>query len=146
MRRGSLPLDSPHDVSPGGPKCQKATNFEGQLDGSSCREAISLLSQTTENSLIFQKMRETFQHRQELIKDPGSSVDILVGQDFTLLFDTETSSRLLQKRDTLFRPNVIKDTKQLTSTAEMSQLLLSAECPEGSDLHETIFSSCEFRL
>lgn len=77
MRRGSLPLDSPHDVSPGGPKCQKATNFEGQLDGSSCREAMSLLSQTTENSLIFQKMRETFQHRQELIKDPGSSVDIL---------------------------------------------------------------------
>ncbi|XP_059379085.1 uncharacterized protein LOC132154211 isoform X2 [Carassius carassius] len=113
------------------------------------KEGISLLSHTTEKSLIFQKMRETFQHRQELIKDPGSSVEILstfprfldtkglVGQDFTLLFDTETSSRLLQKRDTFFRPNVIKDTKQFTSTAEMSQFLLSAECPEGSDLHET---------
>ncbi|XP_016380899.1 uncharacterized protein LOC107718367, partial [Sinocyclocheilus rhinocerous] len=149
IRQGSLPLDSPRDVSPGGPKCQRATNFEGQLHGDACREAMSLLNHTTDKSLIFQKMRETFQHRQKLVKDPGSSADILstfprflntkglVDQDFTLLFDAETSSRLLQKWDTFFRPNVIKEAKQLTSKAELSQLLLSAECPEGSDLHET---------
>ncbi|XP_065131238.1 uncharacterized protein [Paramisgurnus dabryanus] len=151
IRRGSLPLDNLHDVSPGGPKCQRATNCEGQLDGDACKEAISLLSHTTEKSLIFQKMRETFQYRQKLVKDSGSSVDILstfsrfldtkglVDQDFTLLFDTETSSRLLQKWDTFFRPNVIKEAKQLTSTADLSQLLLSAECPNSSDLHETIY-------
>ncbi|XP_055049558.1 uncharacterized protein [Misgurnus anguillicaudatus] len=151
IRRGSLPLDNLHDVSPGGPKCQRATNCEGQLDGDACKEAISLLSHTTEKSLIFQKMRETFQYRQKLVKDSGSSVDILstfsrfldtkglVDQDFTLLFDTETSSRLLQKWDTFFRPNVIKEAKQLTSTADLSQLLLSAEWPNSSDLHETIY-------
>lgn len=50
-----------------------------------------------------------------------------VDQDFTLLFDAEISSRLLQKWDTFFRPNVIKEAKRLSSTAELSQLLLSAE-------------------
>ncbi|KAL1279034.1 hypothetical protein QQF64_025707 [Cirrhinus molitorella] len=60
-----------------------------------------------------------------------------VEQDFTLLFDEETSSRLLQKWDTFFRPNVIKEAKSLTSTAELSELLLSAERPQGSDLDET---------
>ncbi|KAK2868808.1 hypothetical protein Q7C36_000679 [Tachysurus vachellii] len=151
IRRGSLPLDSPRDVSPGGPKCQRATNFEGQLDGDACRDAMSLLNHTTDKSLIFQKMRETFQHRQKLVKDPGSSADILstfprlldtkglVDQDFTLLFDAETSSRLLQRWDTFFGPNVIKEAKQVTSTPELSQLLLSAERPEGSYLHETIY-------
>ncbi len=77
IQRGSLLLDSPHDVSQGGPKCQRATSFEGQLDGDACREAMSLLNHTPEKSLIFQNMRETFQHRQKLVKDPGSSADIL---------------------------------------------------------------------
>ncbi|KAB5539614.1 hypothetical protein PHYPO_G00091080 [Pangasianodon hypophthalmus] len=69
---------------------------------------MSLLNHTTDRSQIFQKMRETFEHRQKLIKDPGFTVHILstfprfldtkglVEQDFTLLFDDETSSRLLQ--------------------------------------------------
>ncbi|XP_051979219.1 uncharacterized protein LOC127640609 isoform X1 [Xyrauchen texanus] len=139
IRRGSVLPDSSLDVSPGGPKCQRATNFEDQLDGDACKEAMSLLNHATEKLLIFQKMRQTFQHRQKLVKDPGSSVDILstfprfmdtkglVDQDFTLLFDAEISSRLLQKWDTFFRPNVIKEAKQLSSTAELSQLLLSAE-------------------
>ncbi|RXN07740.1 hypothetical protein ROHU_032174 [Labeo rohita] len=60
-----------------------------------------------------------------------------VEQDFTLPFDEETSSRLLQKWDTFFKPNVRKEAKRLTSTAELSQLLLSAERPQGSDLDET---------
>jgi len=50
-----------------------------------------------------------------------------VDQDFTLLFDAEISSRLLKKWDMFFRPNVIKEAKRLSSTAELSQLLLSAE-------------------
>ncbi|KAI2656852.1 DNA mismatch repair protein MutL [Labeo rohita] len=135
IRRGSVPPDSPLDGLPGGPKCQRPTNLEGQLDGDACREAMSLLNHTTDKS--------------KLVKDPGSSVHILstfprfldtkglVEQDFTLLFDEETSSRLLQKWDTFFRPNVIKEAKRLTSTAELSQLLLSAERPQGSDLDET---------
>lgn len=78
-RSSTVPPNSPDDVldsSTGGPKCQRATNFEGQLYGDACQEAISLLNYTTDRSLIFQKMRETFQHCQKLINDPDSA-DIL---------------------------------------------------------------------
>lgn len=149
IRRGSaLPPNSPIDFSPGGPNFQRTVNVERQLDGDACQEAMSLLNHTTDNSLIFQKMRETFQHRQKLVNDPGRSVDILssfprfldtkglVDQDFTLLFDGDTSSRLLQKWDLFFKPNVIKEAKRLTSTPELCRLVQSAESPPGSDLDE----------
>ncbi|KAI4820802.1 hypothetical protein KUCAC02_028769 [Chaenocephalus aceratus] len=102
---------------------------------------MSSLSHTSDNSLIFQKMSETFQH-------PGRSADILstfprfldtkglVDQDFTLLFDDETSSRLLQKWDVFFKPNVIKEAKRLTATPEMRRLLQSADSSPGIDLDE----------
>ncbi|XP_028323578.1 uncharacterized protein LOC114476343 [Gouania willdenowi] len=56
-----------------------------------------------------------------------------VNQDFTLLFDDEVSTRLLQKWDPIFRSNVIKEAKQLTSTPELRELVQSAESQPGSD-------------
>ncbi|XP_045065989.1 uncharacterized protein LOC121556360 [Coregonus clupeaformis] len=140
--------NSPIDFSPGGPNFQRTVNVERQLDGDACQEGMSLLNHTTDNSLIFQKMRETFQHRQKLVNDPGRSVDILssfprfldtkglVDQHFTLLFDDDTSSRLLQKWDLFFKPNVIKEAKPLTSTPELRRLVQSAESPPGSGIDE----------
>jgi len=87
IRRGSVLPDSPLEVSPGGPKCQRATICEDQLDGDACKEAMSLLNHATEKLLIFQKMRQTFRHRQKLVKDPGSSVDIL--STFPRFLDTK---------------------------------------------------------
>ncbi|XP_028297240.1 uncharacterized protein LOC114459080 [Gouania willdenowi] len=55
-----------------------------------------------------------------------------VNQDFTLLFDDEVSTRLLQKWDSIFRSNVIKEAKQLTSTPELRELVQSAESQPGS--------------
>ncbi|XP_023806851.1 uncharacterized protein LOC111946778 [Oryzias latipes] len=90
-------------------------------------------------------MRETFQHRQKLVNDSDKALDILsifprlldttglVNQDFILLFNDEVSNRLLQQWDPIFRCNVIKEAKQLTSTPELRQLLHSAESPQGSD-------------
>lgn len=46
-----------------------------------------------------------------------------VEQDFTLLFGDETSSRLLQKWDVFFKPNIIQEAKQLTSTPELRRLI-----------------------
>ncbi|XP_067275528.1 uncharacterized protein [Pseudorasbora parva] len=76
IRQGSLPPVSPLYVSPGGPKCQRATYFEDQLDGVLAKKPC-LLNHTTDKSIIFQKMRQTFQYRQNLVRDPGTSVDIL---------------------------------------------------------------------
>ncbi|MED6256416.1 hypothetical protein ATANTOWER_025644 [Ataeniobius toweri] len=90
-------------------------------------------------------MRETFEHRQKLIKDANGRTDILTtfprfldtkglsDQDFSLLFNEETSSRLLQKWDVFFTPNVIKEAKHLTSTPELRSLVQSAESPQGYD-------------
>ncbi|KAK2818963.1 hypothetical protein Q5P01_024524 [Channa striata] len=62
-------------------------------------------------------MRETFQHHQKLVSDLDGSGNILsvfaqflnikglVDLDFTLLFDDETYSMLLEKWGTFFRPN-----------------------------------------
>ncbi|XP_029006507.1 uncharacterized protein LOC114855495 isoform X2 [Betta splendens] len=136
-----LPSNSSCNV----PECQRDTNLKGQLNWDACIEAISLLKQTTE-SLIFQKMNETFQHRRKLVGESDRTADIfsifprflnvkgLVDQDFTLLFGDETSSMFLEKWDMFFRPNVIKQAKTLTSTPELRQLLLIAEGPPGSDL------------
>ncbi|KAL4008910.1 hypothetical protein ACER0C_002762 [Sarotherodon galilaeus] len=110
------------DSSSGGPNLQRTVNVIHQLDGDACKEVMSLLNHTTDNSVILQKMKETFQHRQRLVSDPGRSVGILstfprfldpkgpVEQDFTLLLDDD---RLLQKWKTFFRP------KKLTSTPEL---------------------------
>ncbi|XP_061752540.1 uncharacterized protein LOC133550630 [Nerophis ophidion] len=76
--RGSeAPPSSSLNLSSGGPKFQRIVNVDSQLDGDACQEAVSLLNHTTDNSVILQKMRETFQHRQKLVNDPGTSADIL---------------------------------------------------------------------
>ncbi|XP_059213204.1 uncharacterized protein LOC131991716 isoform X2 [Centropristis striata] len=150
IRRGPASTSSPTGFSSGGggPNFRRSIILEQQLDGDACQEAISLLNHTTDTSLIFQKMRETFQHRRKLINDPDKSPDILsifprfldtkglVNQDFTLLFDDEVSTRLLQKWDPMFRYNVIKEAKRLTPTPELRQMVQSAESPPGSDLDE----------
>ncbi|KAF6725020.1 Sortilin [Oryzias melastigma] len=66
------------------------------------------------------------------LKDPYSKKGY-VNQDFILLFDDEVSTRLLQRWDPIFRCNVIKEAKQLTSTPELRQLLHSAESQQESD-------------
>ncbi|XP_019201138.1 uncharacterized protein LOC100703724 isoform X1 [Oreochromis niloticus] len=131
------------DSSSGGPNLQRTVNVIHQLDGDGCKEAMSLLKHTTDNSVNFQKMKETFQHRQRLVNDPSRSFLDTKGpveQDFTLLFDDNTSSRLLQKWNTFFRPNAIKEAKKLTSTPEFLHLVQSSEGhPENHQDDSTTF-------
>ncbi|XP_041757036.1 uncharacterized protein LOC121584888 [Coregonus clupeaformis] len=51
----------------------------------------------------------------------------LVNQDFLLMFDDETSSKLLEKWDTVLKPKVIKLAKSLTTNTDLRRLLKSAE-------------------
>ncbi|XP_032421846.1 uncharacterized protein LOC116721923 [Xiphophorus hellerii] len=60
------------------------------------------------------------------LKDPYTKKGY-IDQDFSLLFNEETSSRLLQKWDVFFKPNVIKEAKRFTSTPELKSLVQSAE-------------------
>uniref|UniRef100_G3PV52 Uncharacterized protein n=1 Tax=Gasterosteus aculeatus TaxID=69293 RepID=G3PV52_GASAC len=86
------PPNSPIDFSPGGPNWQRTVNVEGQLDGDACQEAMSLLNHTADNSLIFQKMRETFQHRQNLRPRNGLPV-VAVTSPSTTSRGTEVSKK-----------------------------------------------------
>ncbi|XP_028261928.1 uncharacterized protein LOC114436055 [Parambassis ranga] len=88
IRRGyAMSPNTSTDISPRGPNFQRTVNVERQLDGSACQEAISLLNHTTDKSLIFQKMRETFHYRQKLVNDPGRSDNIL--STFPRFLDTK---------------------------------------------------------
>ncbi|XP_047664183.1 uncharacterized protein LOC125140172 [Tachysurus fulvidraco] len=106
-----------------GPKSRRsATTLPQQLDGDACREAISFVVHSPDEASVFQKMKMTFQHRQDLVHDPQRSTDVLntfprfldVNQDFLLLFGAETASKMLEKWDTSFKPKVIKEAKKLT--------------------------------
>lgn len=68
---------SSKEILSGGPNSQRNVIVERQLNGDACQEAMSLLNHTTDRSLIFQKMRETFEHRQKLIRDASGRTDIL---------------------------------------------------------------------
>ncbi|KAM9771154.1 uncharacterized protein LOC133148298 isoform X1 [Syngnathus typhle] len=149
IRRGHASTSSPTGFSPGGggPNVRRSIVVDQQLDGDTYQEAISLLNHTTDSSVIFLKMRETFQNRQKLIHDSDKTQDIfsifprfldtkgLMNQDFTLLFEEEVSNLLLQKWDPFFRDNVIKEAKRLTPTPELRRMLQAAESP-GSELDE----------
>ncbi|XP_062408264.1 uncharacterized protein LOC134099416 [Sardina pilchardus] len=123
-----------------GPKRRRsASTLPQQLDGDACREAISFLVHTPDEASVLQKMKMTFQHRQDLVHDPQRTADVfktfprfldvkgLINQDFLLLFGAETSSKLLEKWDTSLKPKVIKEAKHLTPSTVVCRLLKAAE-------------------
>ncbi|CAL8282536.1 unnamed protein product [Gadus morhua 'NCC'] len=106
-----------------GPKRQRpAATDQQQLDGDACREAISFLVHSPDEAGVFEKMKLTLQHRQDLLN-----------QDFLLLFGGETASKMLEKWDTAFKYKVIKEAKQLTQSKELCRLLNAAEKPTEND-------------
>ncbi|XP_014867488.1 PREDICTED: uncharacterized protein LOC106932999 [Poecilia mexicana] len=70
------------------------------------------------------------------LKDPYTK-NGYIDQDFRLLFGEETSTRLLEKWDVFFKPNVIKEAKRLTSTPELRSLMQSVESLQSDDLANT---------
>ncbi|XP_060768270.1 uncharacterized protein LOC132875487 [Neoarius graeffei] len=123
-----------------GPKRQRsATTLPQQLDGDAYKESISFLVHSPDEASVFQKMKLTFQHRQDLVHDPQRTADVfktfpcfldvkgLVNQDFLLLFGAETAAKLLEKWDTSFKPKVIKEAKHLTQSTGLCRLLKTAE-------------------
>ncbi|XP_041841635.1 uncharacterized protein LOC121640029 [Melanotaenia boesemani] len=123
-----------------GPKRRRTSaTLPQQLHGDTCKEAISFLLHCNDDGSVFEKMKMTFQHRQDLVYDPQRTTDIfktfprfldvkgLLNQDFVLLFGVETAAKMLEKWDTAFKPKVIEEAKHLTQTTEVCQLLKAAE-------------------
>ncbi|XP_039618281.1 uncharacterized protein LOC120534768 [Polypterus senegalus] len=137
----------------GGPSRRRKIEDTEQLDGDACREAISLLLHTADETEVRQKRKQTFKHRQELVHNPERSTDILkifprflevkglVNQDFILLFNAETSAKLLEQWETAFKPKVIEEAKSLTLTAELQSHISAAEKQESEHEWDSDISS-----
>ncbi|XP_066529672.1 uncharacterized protein [Hoplias malabaricus] len=110
-----------------------------QLFGDECREALSTMRHTTDESVVKERMRATFQYRQKMVHDKDASVSILhvfprfldipglIDQDFAMMFGDEVSSRFLAKWPTFFKPRVISDCKTLSPNQYVEELLLAIE-------------------
>ncbi|XP_077939789.1 uncharacterized protein LOC144389513 [Gasterosteus aculeatus] len=110
-----------------------------QLFGEECKEAISTIRHSSDESVVKEKMRATFQYRQKMVGDDASSsfldvfprfLDVpgLIDQDFSMMFGDEVSQKFLSKWSTFFKPN-ITDCK----TAKNMDELLSATESESED-------------
>ncbi len=90
VQRQSKTASTSHNkvVLKGGPTSSRAIGpIDDQQSGDDCMEAMSLLHHTTDRDLVFQKMRETFLYRQQMIHDPQQSADML--QMFPRFLDTK---------------------------------------------------------
>lgn len=66
------------DESNGGPKAARLTaTTVQQLTGQECEEAISMMNHSSDEAVVTEKMKATFEHRQKLVHDPDMSVDVL---------------------------------------------------------------------
>ncbi|XP_034149315.1 uncharacterized protein LOC117594741 isoform X2 [Esox lucius] len=124
----------------GGPKAVRgsATAVQ-QLTDNECEEAIAVMNHSSDEALVAEKMKATFEHRQKLVHDPDKSVEVLdtfprflditglIEQDFLKLFGEETSGKFLARWPTFFRPHIIKDAKRLGPCLHVEALIRSAQ-------------------
>ncbi len=71
----------------GGPNIRRDSRLEHQLEGDALVEAISLLAHTGVEETIFEKMRQTFRYRQELVHNADMATNIL--KTFPSFLDTK---------------------------------------------------------
>ncbi|XP_048121862.1 uncharacterized protein LOC125309177 [Alosa alosa] len=143
-------LKRPRQSQTGGPTVDRDPYKEDNWlsDERQCQEAIALMKHTADESVVKEKMRFTLVYRQKILHDPDKSSDILtifprfmdipglIEQDFTLLFGNSTSAKLLEKWSTNIKPKVIAQSRGLTQTGELQDLVQNAvatEIEEGWD-------------
>ncbi|KAL2095579.1 hypothetical protein ACEWY4_007727 [Coilia grayii] len=113
-------------VHQGSPKTLRETSSSEQLSGNECaNEAVSMMKHTTDQVAVKEKMKATFKHRQELLRDPDQSALILdhfprfldtpglIDQDFTMLFGENVFGKFNAKWPTFYKPRIITICKGL---------------------------------
>ncbi|XP_038823645.1 uncharacterized protein LOC120023664 [Salvelinus namaycush] len=104
-----------------------------------CCEAIALMKDTAEEAIVKEKMKQTFAYRQKMVHDPVKSSEIftafprfqdiagMIEQDFRLMFGDATSAKFLEKWPTLYKQKVIDQSRGLTQTGNLQDLVQNAE-------------------
>ncbi|KAK1896630.1 Granulocyte-macrophage colony-stimulating factor [Dissostichus eleginoides] len=70
----AVPATVPQAQGPNRPR--SAPTVPHQLDGDACREALSFLVHSPDEASVFEKMKITLQHRQDLVRDPQRTADV----------------------------------------------------------------------
>ncbi|KAL6455335.1 hypothetical protein MHYP_G00362290 [Metynnis hypsauchen] len=125
----------------GGPTSKRppSLKIDSQLNEDQIREAVSLMKHSSDEALVKQKMRLTFSYRQKMVHDPQKCSDMLsvfprfkdvkglIEQDFVLLFGESTSAKFLEKWPTAFKDKVIHQSKGLSHSREVQELIEATE-------------------
>ncbi|XP_010773028.1 uncharacterized protein [Notothenia coriiceps] len=102
-----------------------------QLTGEECREAISFMKHSADESVVKEMMKTTFQCRQAMTRDQQASSTVLdvfprfldvlgvVDQDFTMMLGEEISGKMLSRWPTFFKPRTLADCKNLHSNVHV---------------------------
>ncbi|XP_077079065.1 uncharacterized protein LOC143732177 [Siphateles boraxobius] len=123
-----------------GPKTLRETSSTvEQLSGDQCREALSVMKHSTDQSIVQERMKATFKYRQNMMHDPDKSSHILdylprfldtpglIDQDFTMLFGKEVSGKFIAKWPTFYKPRIIADCKNLRTGGHVDDLRSAQE-------------------
>ncbi|XP_041634627.1 uncharacterized protein si:cabz01074946.1 isoform X1 [Cheilinus undulatus] len=137
-----LPQYCSHDS---GPKAHRDPFREEKwlTSESLCCEAIALMKDAADKAIVKENMKQTFPYRQRMIHDPVKSSEIftvfprfldipgMVEQDFSLMFGEATSAKFLEKWPTVYKQKVLDQSRGLTQTAELQDLVQTAESTTG---------------
>ncbi|XP_041634628.1 uncharacterized protein si:cabz01074946.1 isoform X2 [Cheilinus undulatus] len=140
---GQLTFDS--FLRRGGPKAHRDPFREEKwlTSESLCCEAIALMKDAADKAIVKENMKQTFPYRQRMIHDPVKSSEIftvfprfldipgMVEQDFSLMFGEATSAKFLEKWPTVYKQKVLDQSRGLTQTAELQDLVQTAESTTG---------------
>ncbi|XP_055020242.1 uncharacterized protein LOC110172807 [Boleophthalmus pectinirostris] len=126
---------------------------EDQLHGEECAQALSLLSQSVDKSVVREKMRATFKYRQNLVhnrEDVSSVFDVfprfldtpgLIEQDFSLLFGDEISEKFISKWPLHFKPKVISECQKIPNLYTCELLSSLESSPESEQCWDSDVTS-----
>ncbi|XP_051571183.1 uncharacterized protein LOC127450830 isoform X1 [Myxocyprinus asiaticus] len=119
-----------------GPKTLRVTSLTAeQLSDDKCREAVSMMKHSTDQAIVKERMKATFEYRRNMMHDPDKSSLILdffprfldtpglIDQDFTILFGEDISGKFITNWPTFYKPRIITDCKNLRSGAHVDNLL-----------------------
>ncbi|XP_055056140.1 uncharacterized protein [Misgurnus anguillicaudatus] len=116
-----------------------------QLTGDEYREAISVMKHTSDERVVTEKMKATFQYRQSMARNPQMSQEVLdlfprfldtpglIKQDFSMLFGEVISEKFLAKWSTFFKPKVINEAKGLSPNYLIEELIRDAQYESDDD-------------
>ncbi|KAK9528105.1 hypothetical protein VZT92_014598 [Zoarces viviparus] len=89
---------------------------------------------------VKEKMKQTFTYRKHIVHDPVKSSELftaflkfldiagLIDQDFGLMFGDAAATKFLERWPTIYKQKVLKQSRGLTQTADLQDLVRNAEC------------------